>query len=182
MKPGAHITTFTDRKGRDVVVTSLQASDLPDLLRYANDLIDEDTFVLLSGKHLTHAHEEKYVRDAIKLIKKNKKIHLIARIDGVIASSFEVRILSLRKSHVGEIGISVAYAFRDSGIGRRCVEILISEAKKVGLKLLYLHVFENNPRAIHIYESVGFISCGVVPGMFLYKGEHVGETTMYLPL
>ena len=142
--------------GTEIIVTTLQASDLPDLLAYANNLIDEDTFVLLSGNHLTYEHEKKYVHDAIKAISEKKKIHLIARIDGKLAASFEVRVLPLRKSHAGEIGISVAPEFRGMGVGKKCMKILITEAKKMGLKLLILTCFAINARAIHIYESFGF--------------------------
>ncbi len=50
-----------------LVVTTLQESDLPDLLSYANNLIDEDTFVLLSGHHLTKKHEKK-MKNGISLL------------------------------------------------------------------------------------------------------------------
>ncbi|EKD67313.1 MAG: GCN5-related N-acetyltransferase, partial [uncultured bacterium] len=137
---------------KEIKITPLQESDLSDLLAYANNLIDEDTFVLLSGNHLTYEHEKTYVLDAINAMKEKKKIHLIARIGGKLAASFEVRVLPLRKSHAGEIGISVAPEFRGSGVGKKCMEILIKEAKKLGLRLLVLTCFAINARAIHVYE------------------------------
>lgn len=182
MEPGIEITRFKTKQGIEVIVTTLQDSDLPDLLAYANNLIDEDTFILLSGNHLTRKHEKKYVSDAIRDMRKKKKIHLIARIDGTLAASFEVRVLPLRKSHAGEIGISLASAYRDSGIGTKCIEILISEAKKVGLRLLILTCFAINTRAIHIYKSFGFKKAGRIPGLLYYKNTYEDEVMMYLPL
>ncbi len=182
MESGIEITRFKTKQGIEVIVTTLQDSDLPDLLIYANNLIDEDTFVLLSGNHLTQKHEKKYVDDAIKAMREKKKIHFIARIDGKLAGSFEVRMLPLRKSHAGEIGISLAPAYRDSGIGKKCMEILINEAKKAGLRLLILTCFAINARAIHIYESFGFKKAGVIPGLLYYKGKYEDEIIMHLPL
>jgi len=60
---------------KEIKITPLQESDLSDLLAYANNLIDEDTFVLLSGNHLTYEHEKTYVLDAINAMKEKKKIH-----------------------------------------------------------------------------------------------------------
>lgn len=182
MEPGTRIISFKDNKNRMVTVTTLAASDLDDLLAYANNLIAEDTFVLLSGKPLTLEHEKKYVKDTLEQVKKKKKIHLIARVNGEFASSFEVRILPLRKSHVAEVGISVSRKFRNEGIGKKCMELLISEAKKIGLRMLVLTCFATNDRAIHMYESLGFVECGRVPEMLLYKGKYEDEISMYLPL
>ncbi|MFH0749569.1 MAG: GNAT family N-acetyltransferase [Candidatus Gottesmanbacteria bacterium] len=182
MEPGTEITRFITKQGKEVIVTTLQESDLPDLLTYANNLIAEDTLVLLSGKPLTKKYEKKYVDDAITAMREKKKMHFIARIDGTLAASFEVRILPLRKSHAGEIGISLAPSYRDSGIGKKCMEILISEAKKAGLRLLILTCFAINTRAIHVYKSFGFQEAGRIPGMFYYKGAYEDEVMMYLPL
>lgn len=182
MESGILITSFQDNRRRTVTATTLQESDFEDLLTYANNLIDEDTFVLLSGSHLTRKHEKKYVTDAISDMQKKKKIHLIARIDGNLAASFEVRILPLRKSHAGEIGISLAPAYRDCGIGKKCTEILINEAKKAGLRLLVLTCFATNARALHVYQSFGFQETGRIPGLLYYKGKYEDEVMMYLPL
>lgn len=182
MKSGINIASFEDNKHRTVTVTTLAPSDLDDLLAYANDLIAEDTFVLLSGSPLTRTYEKTYIEEAMKLMTKDEKIHLVARVDGVLVSSFEVRRLRLRKAHVGEIGISVAKPFRESGIGKHCMHILIAEAKKMGLRMLVLTTFADNARALHLYASVGFRKAGVVPGTLLYKGSYADEVTMYLPL
>ena len=182
MKSGMPIVTFQDVKNRIVTVTTLSLTDLDDLLAYANELIEEDTYVLLSGIPLSRVHEEKYINEAIKLMLEDKKIHLIARIDGKLVSSFEIRRYTLRQSHVGEIGISIAKEFRDSGIGKQCMRILIGEARKMGLRTLVLTCFAINSRAIGLYESFGFRKVGIIPGMFLYKGKYVDEVSMYLPL
>ncbi len=179
MESGKKVTTFVDNKGRTIQVTTLALSDLNDLLVYANNLIAEDTFVLLSGKPLTKAYERTYVKNAIQLMEKNQKLHYIARCGTQFVGSFEVRRFTLRKSHVGELGISLAPTFRDGGIGKQCVQLVIDQAKKLGLRLLVLTCFASNTRAIHLYESLGFTKVGITPEAFLYKGNYEDELHMY---
>jgi RimJ/RimL family protein N-acetyltransferase len=106
----------------------------------------------------------------------------VVEVNGKFAGSCEVRIGDRRKAHSGEIGISLAAPYREEGIGSVCMKTLIGQSRKLGLKLLYLHCFENNYRAHHTYEKVGFIRAGTVPDMYAYKGAYIGETTYYLPL
>lgn len=179
MKPGTVIKTFISKKGKNVIIRTLQPDDLDDLLVFANSLIAEDTFVMLSGTPLERQGEITYVKDAIKKIEEGKKIHIVTMVNGKFAGSAEVRLFDRRQSHVGEIGISVARAFREEGIGSIMMDVLLDEAKSIGVKLLVLQCFENNPRAIHVYEKMGFKFSGTVPGAYSYKGGFVGEVTMY---
>ena len=58
------------------------------------------------------------------------------------------------------------------------LKVLLEEAKKVGIKILKLWVFANNPRAIHTYEKLGFEKFGQVPEEILYKGKYVDHILM----
>ncbi|MDO8451869.1 MAG: GNAT family N-acetyltransferase [bacterium] len=173
---------YTSKKGNTALVRPVRKDDLDNLLAFANNLIAEDTFVMLSGTPISRNDEEKYLRDSLKDVREGKKIHLIAEINGQFAGSGEVRIGDKRKRHVGEIGISLDKHFREEGIGTILLNVLIDESRKRGLTLLYLHCFETNARAIHVYEKLGFMNAGTVPGMYAYKGGSIGEVTMYLPL
>ena len=59
-----------------LTIRPLGADDTHALLAFANSLIEEDTFVLLSGKPLTLAHESRYVSEALSLVKKKEKIQI----------------------------------------------------------------------------------------------------------
>lgn len=182
MEPGTIIATLTTKTGKTVHIRSLGEHDTDILLSYANALIDEDTFVLLSGDHLTREYEEEYVKKAVADCSAGKKIHLLAFIDDELASSFEIRRYSLRKSHVGEVGISVTKKFRGDGVGKLCLSALIQEAEKLGLTLLVLTCFASNEKAMNLYKSLGFVECGKVPGALLYKDVYIDEVHMYKPL
>jgi RimJ/RimL family protein N-acetyltransferase len=182
MELGKIIKTFKSRKDHQVVIRCVCENDTKSLLGFVNGLIAEDTFVMVSGKPMTLDEEKKYLDDAIEKIKKDRKIHLVAEVDGNFAGSGEVRIFDKRKSHVGEIGISLGAEYREEGIGSEFLQVLINEAKKVRLKLLTLNCFENNERALHTYEKVGFKKAGSIPGMLFYREKYIGEIIMYLPL
>ena len=181
MKPGKIIKTFTSKKGNEVVIRYPKWEDLDAVMEFANGLVAEDTFVMLSEKQ-TRADETKWMADTFAAIETGKKIQLVAEVNGEYAGNCEIRIQDKRKSHVGDIGISLGANYRDEGIGAALFSALIEEGKKAGLKLLILHCFETNARALHVYEKLGFKRAGLVPGVYAYKGSYVGEVTFYLPI
>ena len=181
MKPGQIIKIFTSKKGNIVVIRIPKWEDLDDLVIFANNLIDENTFIMLNEK-ITKEEESTWLTETLKKIEEGKKIQLVAEVNGKFAGNCEIRIRDKKQTHVGEIGISVALPYRQDGIGNQLLSTLIEEGEKAGLKLLMLHCFENNDRALHLYEKLGFKRAGVVPGVYAYKGSYVGEVTLYLPL
>lgn len=182
MKPGKIINTFKSKTGRDVIVRYPKWEDLDDMLAFANELSKEDTFVLLSGETITRDEEIAYLAESFAKMEQEEAIQLIATVNGTFAANCAIQRLKRRKRDVGEINISVAQTFRDEGIGRDLLLALIEEGKKAGLRLLTLHCFETNDRALHVYEKLGFKCSGTVPGVYAYKGSHIGEVTLYLPL
>lgn len=162
-----------------LTIRLLETGDTRALLAFANDLIAEDTYLMLSGKKMTYATEKKYVRDSLTLVRKKRKIHLIAEVDGVIVGSAEIRRGEKRKHHIGEIGISVLKEFRQEGIGRRLMSKLIGQGKLLGLRMLMLHCFENNTVAIGLYKKFGFVVCGLLPEAYHHRDLYIGEVTLY---
>ena len=62
---------------------------------------------------------------------------------------------------VPELGIGVAEPHRGRGIGRRLIVALLSDAYRAGVARVSLSVERDNP-ALHLYESLGFKSVGIV--------------------
>jgi len=52
--------------------------------------------------------------------------------------------------------MAVTETLRGRGIGRKILEAVIAEAKRMGAKRLYLETNSKLPSATHLYESVGF--------------------------
>lgn len=182
MKPGKIINTFKSKKRGDVIIRYPKWEDLDDMLAFANELSREDTFILLSGEAITRDEEIAYLAESFAKMEREEAIQLIATVNGTFAANCTIQRFKRRKRDVGEINISVAQTFRDEGIGRELLASLIEEGKNAGLRLLILHCFENNERALHLYEKLGFKRSGLVPGVYTYKASHVGEVTLYLRL
>ena len=182
METGKIVKTFQSKKGNKVVIRYLRWEDLNNLLEYANKLSKENTFVLLSGEEVTLDEEIKYVSKSLGRMAKNEKVHMVAEINGTFAGNAEINRYTRRQKHAGDVAISIAREFREEGIGTIFLETLIDEGKKLGLTLLTIDCMENNDRAIHVYEKVGFIRIGVIPSMNKYNGKYVGLVKFYLPL
>ena len=182
MEPGSRIKTFNSKKGNEVIFRYPKAEDLEDCLAFANNLIAEDTFVELSGNPKTRQEEKKWLDELLEQVKKGEKIHLVAVVNGKYAGSGEVRIGKFRHSHVGELGISLRKEYRNEGIGTELMNVLIDEARRMGLTLVTLGCFENNSAACHLYEKMGFARAGVIPNAIKWKGGFVGEVKFYRSL
>jgi len=54
------------------------------------------------------------------------------------------------------ISVAVKKEWRRRGIGKRLVEKLLENFKKEGMKIVFLHVREENREAINFYQALGF--------------------------
>lgn len=62
-----------------------------------------------------------------------------------------------RIEHTGELGMGVLSAYRDQGIGACLIQVLLKWAvENPVIEKVKLGVFANNPRAIHLYQKMGF--------------------------
>lgn len=180
MTPGQIIKTFKNKKGNDVIIRYPKWEDLDAATALANKLVKEEAYLMLSEKQ-TRKDEAEWLSESFLQIEQGKKIQFFVDVNGHYAGNCEIRVRDKRQSHVGEIGIALGKDYRDEGIGAELLTTLIDEGKKAGLKLLILHCFETNDRALHLYEKLGFTRSGLVPGMYAYNGGFVGEVTLYLP-
>lgn len=161
-------------------IRPLELGDTAALLAFANALIVEDTYLLLlSGNPMTLAEESAYVKNSLKQMGLSEKIHIVAENKGHIIGSATIIRGVKRKNHIGEVGITVAKEYRRQGIGKLLMTELLKRAKDMGLRMVYLHCFENNAPAIVMYQKFGFIQCGKLPDAFLWRGQFVAELTLY---
>lgn len=85
----------------------------------------------------------------------------------------------LKFRHRTTMGISVQASYCNAGLGSVLLEIAIDQARRNGFEQLELGVFEDNPRAIHLYKKFGFQQCGIQPRAFKLKdGTYRDEILM----
>ncbi len=182
MELGKVIKTVLNKQGKRLILRYPKVDDVNELLRYVNALIQEDTFVLISGKPQTIEEEKIFFDHLLTDIQRSDALSLVIELNGKIVGMTGVTREKFRMHHVGMLGISLAPEIRDQGVGSMAFSTLIEECKKMGFKLLTLHCFENNARAFHMYKKLGFIEVGIIPKAVLYRGAYVGQIIMYLPL
>jgi ribosomal-protein-alanine N-acetyltransferase len=68
--------------------------------------------------------------------------------------------------------VCVKASARKRGIGSQMMSVLIEEAKKLGMAVLYLEVRESNTPARTLYKSLGFEENGIRKKFYEHPVEH----------
>lgn len=168
-------------KGRYLIIRHIKKSDWLGCWEYINTLSAERTFILYQGDHISQRYEIKHINNAVEELKKQKAILLLLINRKKIVGISGIALKSSVHKHVGTIGISVEKNYRDGGLGTQFLNVLLVEGKRSlpGLSIATLEVFENNPRAIHLYEKLGFKTYGRLPKGLNYQNEYKDSILMY---
>ncbi|MCL5011793.1 MAG: GNAT family N-acetyltransferase [Candidatus Marsarchaeota archaeon] len=170
LKSGEVLSAF-ERNGLSIGIRTPKKSDVFDLRKMINDLVEEQAMILKNNK-ATIKEEAKFLRNTLAEIMKGNRIMLVAEVNGRVVGNCELKIHSMRERHVGSIGIAISKKYRSIGIGKVLMKNVIELAKKTGIKLIYLEVLDINDCAIHVYKSLGFKRAGKIPGKILYKNRY----------
>lgn len=86
----------------------------------------------------------------------------------------------IKAFHKGTVwSVFVREQHQGKGLGRRLMEEVIAEAKKMkGLESILIGVSSNNPKAISLYRNLGFIEYGREPNCLKHNGNYVDEILM----
>ncbi len=78
-----------------------------------------------------------------------------------------------RCGHISNASFAVATHARRKGVGESLVRHCLGAAKEYGFRLLQFNaVVATNEPARHLYEKLGFVQVGVIPGGFRMDGEN----------
>ena len=85
-----------------------------------------------------------------------------------------------RCGHIANASYAVKADCRGKHIGEAIVSHSLEKAKELGFKLMQFNavVAANHP-AIHIYEKLGFIRLGTIPGGFHMKDGHYEDIILF---
>jgi RimJ/RimL family protein N-acetyltransferase len=176
-KPGQFIEEFEAKDGKKIIFRTPKPSDLFQLLHFINSLIEEDTFILTCKKR-TIKEEKEYMRKILKSMKEGKGVWVVALHNEKIVAHGSVHVSGERSPHVCELSISVLKPYRNLGIGKKLIDLLINFGKTLNFKYIILGVFANNKIAIKLYKKFGFKQVARIPKIFLYKGKYVDDIWM----
>lgn len=102
-------------------------------------------------------------KDFLDLIFREYCLYMVAEVDGEVAGCAGLT----NSCNEGNIdNVVVTECFRGQGVGRKLLEVLLTEAEAQGMEAFTLEVRVSNAAAIHLYEKMGFVSEGIRPKFY----------------
>lgn len=122
------------------------------------------------------------MRENLVAIEKDEKDFIITAFLGekIIGDAGVTKIRNhMKYRHRAYFGISILKEYYNQGLGKYILDIALEQAKKNGFEQVELGVFEDNLKAIHLYEKCGFKKVGIQPRAFKLKdGTYRNEIQM----
>lgn len=85
-----------------------------------------------------------------------------------------------RCGHICNASYAVSGDYRGCHIGEALVKHCLKKGKDLGFRILQFNaVVSSNASARHLYEKLGFVQIGMVPGGFLMKDGHYEDIYLY---
>jgi len=165
----------------ELIFRNPKITDAREMLKYINTLSLERTYIRLQGEQLTLKEEVVYLKEQLKLIKKNKVVKILVFYKNELIGIADVGLKDKTERHLGLFGITIKKEYRGQGIGKELMRLTLAEARKQlkGLKIIILGVFAPNKKAIKMYQGFGFKQYGLLPkGVCMAKG-YVNRLQMY---
>ncbi|MDO3436579.1 GNAT family N-acetyltransferase [Rhizobium sp. CBN3] len=83
-------------------------------------------------------------------------------------------------AHRGNLGMGILPAYRGQGLGRKLIETTLRAAREAGFMRIELDVYEDNSRAIALYEKLGFVREGIIRRAARIDGRFIDAIGMSL--
>ncbi|MNH90156.1 N-acyltransferase YncA [compost metagenome] len=107
--------------------------------------------------------------------------HMVAVVNGKVVGWCDVRRGSRdAESHCGTLGMGIIPGYRDRGIGRRLITVVLDAARAAGMHRIELNARVENERAIALYEKVGFQHEGIARHAVKIDGRYFDSVKMGL--
>lgn len=178
------ITSFISKKGKEYIFRYPRIQDIDEMTTYINNLSQENTFITFSGETITREEEEKYLETVIRDIAAGNFVKILCfdkdKLIGVADVRRDTRGKA-RSRHIGILGITVAKEYRNEGIGKELMKLVLDEAQKqiTNLRGVLLHVYSPNIAAQKLYTKMGFKEIGRIPHGIFFRGDYVDEILMH---
>ena len=147
-------------------------ADLKQMITIWNEIVEEgiafpqeDCLDMESGKAFFAAQSYTGVADA----------------DGKIVGLYILHPNNVgRCGHLCNASYAVSSSVRGQHIGEKLVTDCLNKAKELGFRVLQFNaVVESNIHARHLYERLGFVQLGTIPGGFRMKDGHYENICPY---
>ena len=153
-------------------VREYRNNDLPEMIRIWNEVVEEG---------IAFPQEELLDEDTGAAFFSSQSYCGVAEENGSV-----VGLYILHPNNVGRCGhiCNASYAVRSTHrglhIGERLVKDCLENARRLGFGVLQFNaVVESNIHARHLYERLGFVQLGTIPGGFRMKDGHYENICPY---
>ena len=162
---------FKMKDGRTALLRNPLEEDIEGTLEYLRVSAAETEFILRYPEECS-----KYTYEGEKELFETKnssenECMIVCIVDGKVAGNCEVKFFKgMKQRHRGSVAIALLKDYWNQGIGTRMFEELIRLAeKREEIIQLELDFVENNSRARHLYEKMGFRITAVKPDAIRLK-------------
>lgn len=181
MKPGKVVFQGNTEKGLAVIIRHPKADDLFEMHQFINIISKEKTFVRNQGEEISIEEEKEFLEKVLSDMNSQLSYYLLAFRDNRLIGTSSITMRDKVNSHVGGFGLVIAKEFRNQGVGKLIMELVLknAEANLPKLRIVRLGVFGNNPVAKALYESFGFKEYGRLPEGNFHRGKYVDDIMMF---
>ena len=162
------------------MIRKVKKEDAYDLWYLTKQTAEESEFLSRVAGEYNGTIEENEVEILYAMQEKN--FYMLVDIEeGHVVGALQLHRSSPRKKarHKVELGIKILEKYCNQGIGRKLMEAGIQKAKEEGYEMITLSCMKENTRAIHLYESLGFIQYGELERAYLLlDGRYQSEIYM----
>lgn len=162
----------------EIKIREIEAEDYKELLDFMKKVKGETNFLRGYPNEIKMSYEDE--KEYIKKVKSSETSNyfVVMKNNKMIGCIGFNGNTARKMKHYGTIGISVLKEYWGRGIATTLLEKLISWSKEKGIKKINLDVFENNERAIKLYEKFGFKLEGCIEDG-IFDGENYINLLVY---
>ncbi len=154
------------------MIREYKESDLPAMIAIWNQVVEDG---------VAFPQEERLTPETGAAFFVSQSYTGVAEINGQILGLYILHPNNIgRCGHICNASFAVARASRGLHIGEQLVMDCLAKGKELGFRILQFNaVVESNVHARHLYERLGFIQLGVIPGGFRMKDGHYENICPY---
>ena len=147
-------------------------ADLDQMIPIWNEIVDEGN---------AFPQEERLNAESGKAFFASQSYTAVADDDGKIVGLYILHPNNVgRCGHICNASYAVSASVRGQHIGKKLVLDCMKKAKELGFRVLQFNaVVESNTHARHLYERLGFVRLGTIPGGFRMKDGHYENICPY---
>ena len=153
-------------------IRQYQIKDIPEMIAVWNEVVEDG---------IAFPQEENLTEETGKAFFASQSYTCVAEDDGKIVGLYILHPNNIgRCGHICNASYAVSSTCRGQHIGEKLVLDCLKVAKDLGFRVLQFNaVVESNIHARHLYERLGFVQLGTIPGGFRMKDGHYENICPY---